>query len=291
MKRAAALALLLLLSGCGNGKKEALLQTRVDELTAERSRYVELAQTLLPLRRETEKLEQDLAAAQESSLNPEYFHDGVADAGKGAQVTWDGADRATFSGRGGTAQALAVLDRASTRIPAGGLAHLSIGANGAWKADVFRILSVPAAAASPTSTPFVTATPAPGVVESARVARLRSQITSLERENAELRRLVGETSALAEKRARLAAEAQSLERADRMVNAEPVLSVLLGQSSAGLVSGELAFDADRVRVKGVLAKGAPDDVLVAVLEKHFAVTRHDATLPALDLELSRLSTN
>ncbi len=292
MKRAAAvLAVALALGGCG-GKREAQLRSIADRLAAERDRKAALAQNLMAMRRESKALAAEIASAQESGADPAVFTAGVKDAANGLDTRWDGDVRVTISGTHGAAEALDTLERASARIPAAGISGVTLAAKGSWSATLFRITldaeSAPPAAAS---TPAPDSVPPPGAFESASEKKLRREIVSLQHQNEMLGEIVGEVDAIRRKRAILEGQVHSLERSDRLVNAEPTINLLLSGKPAPLATGALTFERDHATVKGTLSPAAPIDLLVEVLEKHFALTRKELAPPGIDLDLARLVTD
>lgn len=291
MKRATALLLALTLVACG-GKRESQLRSIADRLAAERDRKAALAQNLIAMRREVKSLAAEIASAQESGADPAIFAAGVKDAAKGLDMRWDGDVRVTISGTHGAAEALDTLERASARIPAAGISVVTLAAKGSWSATLFRItLDAESTPPSPAATPAPEPVPPPGAFESASEKKLRREIVSLQHQNEMLGEIAGEVDAIQRKRAILEAQVHSLERSDRLVNAELTINLLLSGKPAPLATGALAFERDRVTVKGTLSPAAPIDLLVEVLGKHFALARKDLAPPGIDLDLARLVAN
>ena len=291
MKRATAILLALTLAACG-GKRESELRRIADHLSAERDRKAALAQNLMAMRRESKALAAEIASAQESGADPAVFTAGVKDAAKGLDARWEGDVRVTISGTHGAAEALDTLERASAQIPAAGISGVTLAAKGSWSATLFRItLDAESAAPAPAATPAPETVPPPGAFESASEKKLRREIVSLQQQNEMLGEIVGEVDAIRHKRANLEGQVHSLERSDRLVNAELTINLLLSGKPAPLATGTLMFERDRTTVKGTLSPAAPIDLLVEVLGKHFALTRKDLAPPAIDLDLARLVTD
>ena len=230
----------LLLAACGT-RENAALQREVDRLRAERDKNAMIAENLDEYKAQVARLQDDLATTE--SMGVLLAHDKRVE--RAAAVP--GVVKVTMPGGGWEITGSPRETMYPVFVQGGALAvdHITFDAAG-WK------LKIPAndyqAVDRTYGVQIPPPTPAPGRYQSARTKNLRSEIHLLNRELAELERLIGEIKQFETKKAEAAARMRFLNTPSRLSTQLELATRLFLADGAPCVTGALTFSRESVRL-------------------------------------------
>lgn len=242
-RRLSLVALALLLAACGT-REIAALETEVERLRADRDKLAKVAENLDEYRDEASRLKEDLARTVEMGSDLDH--------GKRVErlAAVPGLTRKIASSGGTDFSGTSPESFALARRQAGSIAveRLAVDASGSWT------LTVPSY--DPTAyegsyqqhgVHIPPPIPEPGRFAGRRSRALRIEIETLQKEVAELERLVGDVSDFEKKKRELTVRLEILKTPSRLNTIAAVAERLFQQKDAACRSGAVTVTNDNVR--------------------------------------------
>lgn len=172
----------------------------------------------------------------------------------------DGRSRFTLGGRGGAAGMARALERLAGVAPGFLFETTSVDAAGAWTIEV-ETQTAWKPELTKEATALLAPIPPPGALESGKAKRQRAEIVMIDREIAELGRLVGEAAAMQERLAIAEHETARAKAPDSVGAIAPWISRVFGPV---LASGTATRSGDSLNATGTLAKGLDAEKLATM---------------------------
>lgn len=236
----------LLLSACGT-RENAALQREVDRLREERNKYAKIAEHLDAYKTEIVRLEDDLRRTHE--MGGLYSHEKRVE----RAAALPGIVKITLPGAGWELSGSGKETLHRIRREAGTLAvdQITVDATG-WK---FRVPAYDYNGTPNNGTPsdafgveIPPPTPAPGRFTGARTRSLRAEIESLQKDIAELEKLVGDVRSFETKKAELTAHLDLIVLPSRLAAQQRLMWALFIEDGAPCVTGKLTLSRETVRL-------------------------------------------